>query len=120
MTLKEYLRANNMVAADLADIIGAEARTVQAWIDEVHAPRNERLKRALTELGITFNSRPRKVYAFYKGDECLFVGTVKEFAEFRCVAYVTARNAVNPSTHKRAAMRKGGKQILGYLLEEEC
>lgn len=61
------------------------------------------------------------IYAMYKGEECLSIGTIYEVAEELNVKVETLRFYLTPTYKKRAANRKErseGRRILVKLEED--
>lgn len=67
--------------------------------------------------------KKKKVYAVYKGDNFLQLGTVKELAEYFNVSEKTIRHWATPSYEKRrGGKRKTGKNRthkIAILIEDE-
>ena len=60
---------------------------------------------------------PREtVYALYRGDEFVDVGTKRELAARRHVSAETIAHMASPVTHKRAAGHEGTR-VLAYRIE---
>lgn len=53
-----------------------------------------------------------KVYAMYKGEECLGIGTIKELAEMLNVSIKTIKFYLTPTYKKRCKKSKNRRELI--------
>lgn len=61
----------------------------------------------------------QKIFALYKGDEFIDVGTVKELAKKRNVKPESIRYLSTPAYERKIANRKNSKALIAIKMEDE-